>query len=86
MAICGERAHGHLKRIPRRLTTSRLRVKTDPRSNVWAGTPSDTVLEGLAQYSRRMMSFDSRVQLFRNASDDGDVTGVFSIGFGSESL
>lgn len=62
IAMCGERAHGHLRRIASRLTTSRLRVRTLPRSNVLADTPSEIGLEGLAQYSWRMISLDSRVQ------------------------
>jgi hypothetical protein len=70
MAVCGDRAHGHLSSTPKRATTSRLRVRTEPRSNMRAGMPSEMGAEGLAQYSRRIMSLASWVQYGRPAAID----------------
>lgn len=93
MAICGERAHGHLRSRLRRGTISRLRVRTESRSNVRAGTPSEMAVEGLAQYNQRMMSLVSKIQLGRMVASaavadvDMDVDVKLSLGFrGAEPL
>lgn len=78
--MCDERAHGHSSSCPRGPTTSPVRVRTELRSSVRAGRPSEMGADGLAQYSRRIMSLASWVQSCRSGGGGdggcGAVNGV----------
>lgn len=63
MAMCGRRAQGHLRSCSRGPTTSPVRVRTELRSIGGAGRPSETGVDWLAQYSRRIISVVLWVQL-----------------------